>query len=409
MYIGLFYFIFGLTRIDSVNNIIKLVINANFKDYIPKPFAAIYMIKFFISFTVFFITLRSYGQIYLNPGVDTSTNKVKIALKFYNNYIADFKGKNLPDMLKYWSASELKQRKIPDPIIYALNDYPLYSLGYQKTILYIKPTAKYVHIKTQFSSADSLKNIMTMAITNHYIKLDDNNSPQFISPLSINLSKWKTKKVRNITYYYPSYHKFNLKTANSLIKNILQLEKEWGLPSINIRYYFADTYDEVHQLRGFDYALLMGNLAKPSGISDDKDNQVFCGGLDENYFHEVAHLYLNHLYPKSPIQEGLVVLYAGSMGHDLKWHLNRVNAYLLKHSQVNLNNVDDFWYTDPYTNPGSAIQGLICSLAFKKDGLPGLKRVMEQKNYKDIFEKEFNISANNINSFLREAIAKEIK
>ena len=349
----------------------------------------------------------SYAQIYLNPGVDTSVNKVKIALKFYNKYVSGFKGKNLPDMSKYWSDSELKLRKIPDQITYALNDYPLYSLGYQKTILYIKPTNKYVQIKTQFSSADSLKRIMTMAITNHYINFDNHNNPQFINPITTGLSNWHTRTVRNVTFYYPTYHKFSLKTADSLINSIRKLEKEWSLKPIKVRYYFADSNDELYQLRGFDYALLMGNPSKPSGISDDKDNQVFCGGLGENYFHEVAHLYLNHLYPKSPIQEGLVTLYAGSMGHSLQWHLKRVNQYLLLHPDINLNKVDDFWYTDPYTNPGSAIQGLICSLVYKKDGVTGLKRLMAYTSYKDIFEKEFNTNDYYINDFLRKAITRE--
>lgn len=367
------------------------------------------MTKAFIVLLSFLFTLNSYGQIYLNPGVDTSLNKVKIALKFYNNYISDFKGRNFPVMSKYWSADELTERKIPDQIIYALNDYPLYALGYQKTILYIKPTDKYVHIKTQFASADSMKNIMTMAITNHYIKFDNNNNPQFINPITTNLAKWRTKSIRNITYFYPAYHQFNLKRADSLINSIIQLEKEWGQKPIKIRYYFVDSNDELYQLRGFDFALLMGNPPKPSGISDNRDNQVFCGGLGENYFHEVAHLYLNHLYPKSPIQEGLVVFYAGSMGRDLKWHLKRVNEYLKQHSLANLNNVDDFWYTDPYTNPGSAIQGLICSLVYQKDGLTGLKRVMSYTTYKDIFKKEFNIDAENINQFLRKVINEEAK
>lgn len=65
---------------------------------------------------------------------------------------------------------------------------------------------------------------------------------------------------------------------------------------------------------------------------------------------------------------GLAVFYAGSMGHNVEWHIKRVNKYLLQHPGVNLNNVDDFWYTDAHTNPGSAVQGLICSLVYKQGG-----------------------------------------
>ncbi|MEO8884610.1 MAG: hypothetical protein ABI367_01015 [Mucilaginibacter sp.] len=56
------------------------------------------------------------------------------------------------------------------------------------------------------------------------------------------------------------------------------------------------------------------------------------------------------------------------MGHNVEWHIKRVNKYLLQHPGVNLNNVDDFWYTDAHTNPGSAVQGLICSLVYKQGG-----------------------------------------
>lgn len=367
------------------------------------------MIRPVISLILLLLALNSSAQIYLNPGVDTSLNEVKTALRFYNNYIADFKGRQIADMTKYWSPQELKLRKVPDQIIYAQGDYPLYSQGYRPTIIYIRPSEKYVQIKTQFSLADSLKNVMTMAVTNHYVAFDKNKQPYFINPITTNLASWHSRKVRNITFYYPSYHTFNQKRADSLITSISKLEKDWGLAPIAIRYYMANDKDELYKLRGFDYALLMGNKSAPSGISDDKDNQVFCGGLGENYFHEVVHLYLNHLYPKSPLQEGLAVLYAGSMGHQIKWHLKRVSQYLTDHPKADLSKVDDFWYTDPFTNPGSAIQGMICDVVYKKDGIAGLKRLMQYTSYKDIFEKEFDVKTTELNMFLRKMINEKGK
>ncbi|MFD0751402.1 hypothetical protein ACFQZS_14725 [Mucilaginibacter calamicampi] len=360
-----------------------------------------------LSFISILLAANSYAQIYLNPGVDTSLTEVKQALRFYNKYVADFNGKAIPDMAKYWPQSELKLRKVPDQMIYAINDYPLYSMGCRLTILYIRPTANYVHIKTQFSVPDSQKNVMTMAITNYYVAFDKIHEPYFKNPMTEALAKWRTKTVRNIIYHYPPYHIFNAKRADTLVRNIAGLEKEWGLKPININYYLANNKDELYQVQGFDYTVMMGNKAAPSGKSDDKDNQVFCGGLGENYFHEVVHLYLNHLYPKSPLQEGLAVFYAGSMGHSVKWHLKRVTQYLNKHPEADLTDVDNFWYTDPFTNPSSAIQGMICSMVFKKEGVPGLKRLMQYNSYKDIFKKEFNIDKEQINAFLRKSIADE--
>jgi len=362
------------------------------------------MIKTALSAILLLLSFKGSAQIYINPGVDTSLQQVKAALHFYDNYLLSFKGKTLPDMAKYWPASELKKRTVPDQLIYAINDDPLYAQGYSPTILYIRPTEKYIQFKTQFSYADSLKHIMTMAVINSYVAFDNSGQPYFINPLTINMADWRTNSLANIVFHYPPYYKFDRKRADSLIRKITMLEKGWGLKPMAIQYYMANNNDELYRLKGFDFAVGMGNKNKPSGKSDDKDNQVFCGGLGENYFHEVVHLYLNRLFPNSPLQEGLAVFYGGSMGRPVKWHLKRVNQYLLAHPNVDLTNIDDFWYTDTYTNPGSAIQGMICSLIYQKDGLAGLKRLMRYTSYTDIFEKEFHITKEQVNVFIRTAI-----
>jgi hypothetical protein len=355
--------------------------------------------------SVFFIlsALTSSAQIYLNPGVDTSFKEVRAALKFYDSYLLAFKGKTIPDMAKYWPAAELKMRTIPDQLIYAINDYPLYSLKCQVTILYVRPTDKYVHIKTQIASIDSLKQISTMAVTNSYVAFDAEGQPYFISPLTLNLADWHNRAVRNITFYYPAYHQFDSKRADTLVREVKKLENDWNLKPIDIRYYVTSDIDELAKLRGFDYTIMMGNKVKPTGFSDEKDHEVYCAGLGENYFHEVVHVYLNPVFPKSPLQEGMAVFYGGSMGHQINWHLKRVNQYLLEHPKVDLTNFDDFWYTDPYT----AIQGMLVSLVYQKDGLPGLKRLMQYTTYDEIFEKEFDISKDHVNAFLRKEISEQ--
>lgn len=356
-----------------------------------------------MSFWVLF-SISAQAQLHINPGVDTTDIDAQKALKFYKAYLASFDGKTLPDLSKYWPEEELKERKVPDQLIYAINDAQLYSWMRNGTVLYIKPRKEYIHFKTQFSYVHSSENIATMAITNHYIAFD-NGKPYFINPMKINMIGWKNEKVRNVTFFYPPYHRFNAKRADSLIASIVKLEKDWNLEPINIRYYLANTKDELDQLRGFDFKVGMGNKDKPSGISDDRDNQVYCGGLGENYFHEVVHVYLNRLYPKSPILEGLAVFYGGSMGKPSKWHLRRVNDYLKQHPEADLNKLEDFWYTDPYTNPGSAIYGMICDLVYKRDGLEGLKRLMTYTTLQQIFEKEFQIEKGQWNDYLRKAIA----
>src|SRR5258708_600891 len=135
------------------------------------------MIKTVLSAILLILSFKGSAQIYLNPGVDTSLQKVKAALHFYDNYLLSFKGKTMTDMAKYWPADELKKRAVPDQLIYAINDDPLYAQGYSPTILYIRPTEKYIHFKTQFSYADSLKHIMTMAVINSYVAFNISGQP----------------------------------------------------------------------------------------------------------------------------------------------------------------------------------------------------------------------------------------
>lgn len=343
--------------------------------------------------------------IHINPGVDTTDIEVQKAIQFYQEYLNEFKGGKIPnDFCKYWSQKDCETYEIPDPILYGLNeDYPTYSLARSKTIIYVKPENKIVEIRSVYGWTDSTE-ISLFCIINHFIQTDDFGNLRFINPLEINTKNWQSKNLRNVTFYYPSYHIFNRNKADSLISSIKSLEQEWGLEPIDISYYLADSREEVEQIKGFDFSLLTGNREKPSGISDDRNNIIYCAGLGENYFHEVVHIYLNRLFADSPIKEGAAVHYGGSMGHDLQWHLKRLTKYLNNHPEIDLNNLEEFWYMDNYTNPNSTIQGLICSLIYLKEGIRGLKRISEYDSLKEVIVREFDIEKNGLDEFIRDTL-----
>lgn len=347
------------------------------------------------------------AQLHFNTGVDTLEEDIKAATHFYSDYINEFKD-GLPDFKKYWSEEDCNAYKLPDQMVYAIDcDNPTYRVLGKPTVLYIKPHATFIHIKTAFAWADTSMNISINCITNHYIKKTQNGM-RFIDPISMNGKDWHTTKVRNTTYRYPSYLKFNKKKADSLTAKIKSLEKEWNLQPINIRYFYADTYEEIDRLRGLDFSFFMGNRDKPSGISDDRDNIVYCAGLGEDYFHEVVHLYLNRLYPQSLLKEGLAAFYGGSMGHDLKWHIKRLNHYLEEHEEINLNDFENagLRYMDNYSNPQSTIKALLCSIVYKKDGVQGLKRLMSYTTFDKIFKNEFDVLPENENVFIRKLVGE---
>jgi hypothetical protein len=295
---------------------------------------------------------------------------------------------------------------VPDPIVYALNDrYPTYTLATSKTLLYVKPSDEFIHFKVLYGWVDSTK-ISLFCLANHYIRLDELGDPEFVNPIELNTKTWKQTSIRNITFIYPPYHKFNRHRADSLIASVSNLERDWNLKPIKIKYYLAKARDEIDQIRGLDFTLLAGNRDKPTGISDDRNNIVYCSGLGENYFHEVVHLYLNRLFRQSPLVEGIAAFYGGSMGKSLEWHLDRLKTYLRENPEIDLNKLEEFWYMDNFTNPNSTIKGMLCQMAFKKDKIKGLQRIMAYKSMEDIFLNEFNVKKDEWNSFIRVSIEK---
>ena len=350
------------------------------------------------------------AQLNINPGVDTTDLVNKKVIAFYSNYINDFKSKiRLPDYKKYWSEEDCKKYKNPDPSVYGIGgDFPTYLMAESKTIHYLKPLKDGVfNIKMLGSWTDSLKNNSVMYITNQFIKVNANQQIHFVQPIDFYRGNWNNKIFGQVSYYFPKYHQFDGKKAQFLIKAIKDLEKQWNLAPKSITYFFADTYDEIQLLRGFDFTIGMGNADKPMGISNQHDNTVFCAGNGENYFHEVVHIYLNPLHPKSPLNEGLAVFYGGTLGKPLSWHTNRLKDYLKAHPEINLSKLEDFYYMDNYTNPNSTIQGILCNAIYKRDGFQGLKRVMTYTSLNDIFEKEFKIDLKNLNEELRKLIEEQ--
>jgi len=268
---------------------------------------------FFVLAILCSLSTKAQRQFFVQPGVDTSDLNVHKAITFYRNYIQGFKRDTLPSFSSYWRAKDIEQYPIPDHMVYGISgDYPTYSMCEQVGVIYVKPMGDTILIKTQ-SGWDANGHYQLLCITNHYVSFEKDGSPYFISPLNMAASSWQQTRIRNVVFHYPAYHKFNRQKAESLIENIKTLEHDWQLQPIEINYFFANTLDEVKQLTGFDYTLDMGSAHKPSGISNDYNNTAFCGGLGENYFHEVVHIYLNRLYTKSPLQEGLAHFYGGSM------------------------------------------------------------------------------------------------
>jgi hypothetical protein len=350
------------------------------------------------------VTTKTFGQrVTINSGVDTTDYDIKAVIALWTNYLRSNPNENNIKDSPFWDDSEKNKYPNVDQLLNAISsDYPTYSMG-SPTILYVKPKNDFFEIKTLFSWTDSIKSVNVLCITSVFAKKEKEKFKLY-NALTINRRAWKTESIGSVTFHFPQSHSFDKIKATKLLYSIDDLIKLWNIKSIPIDYYFADTYEEVEHLRGLDYSIGMGNKDKPSGMSDIDNNTVFAGGLGENYFHEVVHIYLNKLFPKSSLVEGLAVFYGGSMGHDLKWHLTRLNDYLNHHTEINLNDLEKFWYMDNLTNPNSTILGLLCLMAYKNGGLDKLKRLMSYQDTYIAIEKEFGIKRNVLNEYLRQQI-----
>jgi hypothetical protein len=104
------------------------------------------------------------------------------------------------------------------------------------------------------------------------------------------------------------------------------------------------------------------------------------------------------------ISPGLAAFYGGSLGHGLGWCLRRLDAHLAQHPEIDLDKWENFWCLDNFTNPNSAIQGLLCHLAYQQGGLAKLKKLMSYQNVNQAITQEFGVKPGGLNPFFREQI-----
>ena len=139
--------------------------------------------KKIITLLFFILYLQTQAQITCQF-VNTNDKQIDNAVVFYKSYLQEFQNGNLPNYKNFWSNADCEKYKTPDPIVYSIqSDYSTYNFAQQKTIFYARKNVGYVHLKTLLTNKDSLNNIYVFAITNHYIKIDENdNAVRFINP-----------------------------------------------------------------------------------------------------------------------------------------------------------------------------------------------------------------------------------
>src|SRR6185295_9352404 len=245
-----------------------------------------------ISFLIFsvLITTTTFGQSKINIDklVDTTDSETKKVVALWINYL-----ESKPDSLydnPYWNSKEKAEHKHFDFLESEFQ--PSLYIGFPVTILNVKNINGLYQIKSIFASCDSTgKPPNILCIANVFAK-KENGEYKLFNALPINRDKeWNHKNVGYIDYYFPFYHVFDSIKAEKQNAFMIDVCKNFGVPIKQVEYYFADDFNEIERLRGFDYERGTSEKLKPQGKSGD--DKVYCGGLGEYYPHELIHVFIN--------------------------------------------------------------------------------------------------------------------
>ena len=352
----------------------------------------------------------SHVGLFVNPDIDTSNTEISSVIHLWKNYL-----NSTPDSTydnPYWLGSEKKQYAKFDflntgyfsPSLYYFLRY------YRPTVMSIARIDSVFVIRTLFASvADSVFCRPFCIIKLAAVR--DGGHYALCNILPINTRNWQREKVGNITFVFPSTHHFNRILAERMNTFADSIASLWSVPPVAADFYLADDLSDIMKMRGYDFYVGEGYNRGTGGVTDIANRIVFGAGQDEWYPHEFVHLYVNPLFPNAHLYflEGYASLLGGSRGHDLAWHMRRINQYLESHPELDLNNLLEFWRFDGITEPKHVFGGLLCDLALRKGGLPELKKLMsfgrEEKDFYNAVEVIFGVRQQDLNTFIR----KELK
>jgi len=361
------------------------------------------------------ISLNCHSQnVFINYDIDTTNSKVTEPLNLWLDFL-NTKDDSLG--AKYWNQAEVEKYGINSYFLlenemqFGTDNY-LQLLSYADIkVLSIRKLEQYYKITSlmEFKPNEEKSNIQY--IFHVYAGLE-NGELKLFNPLAINTKlHLNSTTVGFIRFHYPKSHEFNYKLAQKQNNFLLDIGKNFNVPTDTIDYYFAPTSEELQRIKGFDF--LIGNNGEefPSGLADPKNRIAYSTGLGEYYPHEVIHILINPFYPNSHLwfNEGTVTFLGMSRGKELDWHLAKVNEHLMKHPEIDLNNMLKLSNLDEYTDYRYALGGFIIREAFKKGGYELVKIFLNSgKSELDFYtaiEKNLGIKQKDLNSWIR----KELK
>ncbi len=354
---------------------------------------------------------RSHVGLYVNPDIDTANVEIAQVIQLWHNYLNANPDSTFDN--PYWLTSEQKRYKKFD---FLNTVYFRPSLYY--FLAYYKPTVMSV---LQIDSGFVIRTLFASETDSHFSRpfciirvmaAKENGKFRLSNILSVSTKSWQRETVGSITFIFPPSHRFNRKLAQRMNSFVDSLTTIWNIKPFPTEFYLADDLGEIMRMLGFDFYVGESYNRGTGGLTDIANRIVFGAGQDEWYPHEFVHIYVNPLFPKAHhyFLEGYAASLGGSRGHELSWHMKRMQKYLEDHPDLDLDSLLTFWHFDSYTDPKYVFGGLLCRAALEKGGLPTLKQLFsfgtEDKDFYDAVQTVLGIKQQELNQFIRKKLAE---
>jgi hypothetical protein len=318
---------------------------------------------------------RATPQLDVTSGIDTTDTVAHHLIETLKGYLASEGAGWKPT--PYWRAAEQREGEQYDPASGIL--------GYQLpgTIVQLSPDvphdSTYV-LKVLFALTDSARaRWQPLALQRFYVVRQD-TSWVLTSALRRHTAGWTVTAVGPLSYRYDPQYPFSIERARSAAAFVDSLVKALELPPPDtIRYYLAESADEMARLLGFDW------LKLPSGPESGRGGWAGASSLysgddrrGEDYRHELAHLIAGPLRSSTGrhrfIEEGFATWLGGTAGLSLAAGIPRLTAFVREYPSYPWRDLASYSTPDDIRHLSGA---LLFEAVHREAGWPGVRMLLE--------------------------------
>jgi len=322
------------------------------------------------------------SQINLSPYVDTSNVVHREIVERLDEFLLT--KDTLRDVRKYWMASDFEKYPYPYLDLFRIEYKGKQANFYRPELLKIMETedSSTFLLKIAFVGYDEEKQQASLKSVYSMMAHLDGEEVKFSRAINHYLKDWQKEVHYPITYYISPQREANEEEIKRQLKDIKMLDDFFETDSIAFSYYSCVDPVELFRLKGFDYNA--GMYFDTKGGIIEYGNHLFSGNNSEHYSHEVAHIYVNTLFPRTLplLNEGIATYLAGANQYAYAWHKENLKKYIESQDDFSFTNYLQA-YEKVYANEETAIPymtgALICEYILEKEGKEKLFEIMKAR------------------------------